>query len=82
MSQQENPIGKILLPMVEHIHFLTVLKTLEPVAFTFSAAKQLLLQERGQEFVPKHFIGKLDLHQRTYAVMDFSGNSGSFCTIF
>ena len=32
----------------------------------------------GQEFLPKYFIGKFDLHQRSYAIMDFRGVSGKF----
>ncbi|MBV6449289.1 MAG: hypothetical protein FCKEOINB_03040 [Nitrosomonas sp.] len=38
----------------------------------------IIVAGEGQEFVPKHFIGKFDLHQRTYAVMNFSGNLGKF----
>ena len=32
----------------------------------------------GQEFIPKYFIGKFDLHQRTYAIFDFSGIYGKY----
>lgn len=38
----------------------------------------IIVPGEGQEFIPKYFIGKFDLHQRTYAVMDFGLNSGKF----
>ena len=38
----------------------------------------IIVPGEGQEFIPKHFIGKFDLHQRTYAVMDFGVNAGKF----
>lgn len=38
----------------------------------------VIVAGEGQEFIPKHFIGKFDLHQRTYAIMDFKNVSGYF----
>jgi type I restriction enzyme S subunit len=38
----------------------------------------IIVPGEGQDFIPKHFIGKFDLHQRTYAVMDFGINMGKF----
>ncbi|MEO0037617.1 MAG: hypothetical protein RIQ59_828 [Bacteroidota bacterium] len=38
----------------------------------------IIVPGEGQEFTPKYFIGKFDLHQRTYAVMDFGVNMGKF----
>lgn len=38
----------------------------------------IIVPGEGQEFIPKYFIGKFDLHQRTYAVMDFGVNMGKF----
>lgn len=32
----------------------------------------VIVPGEGQEFVPKYFKGKFDLHQRTYAIMNFS----------
>ena len=32
----------------------------------------------GQDFIPKYFVGKFDLHQRTYAIMDFPECHGKF----
>ena len=32
----------------------------------------LIIPGEGKEFLPKHFIGKFDLHQRAYALFDFS----------
>ena len=32
----------------------------------------LIIPGEGTEFLPKHFIGKFDLHQRAYALFDFS----------
>ncbi len=32
----------------------------------------LIIPGEGTEFLPKHFIGKFDLHQRAYALNDFS----------
>ena len=38
----------------------------------------IIVPGEGQEFIPKYYIGKFDLHQRTYAVMDFGVNLGKF----
>jgi type I restriction enzyme S subunit len=38
----------------------------------------VIVAGEGQEFIPKHFIGKFDLHQRTYAIMNFSDSIGKF----
>jgi type I restriction enzyme S subunit len=32
----------------------------------------LIIPGEGAEFLPKHFVGKFDLHQRAYALFDFS----------
>lgn len=32
----------------------------------------LIIPGEGTEFLPKHFVGKFDLHQRAYALYDFS----------
>ena len=41
-------------------------------------SEAVIVAGEGQEFVPKHFIGKFDLHQRTYAIMDFKNAIGKF----
>ncbi len=38
----------------------------------------VIVAGEGQEFIPKYFIGKFDLHQRTYAIYDFINASGLF----
>ena len=38
----------------------------------------IIVAGEGQEFIPKYFIGKFDLHQRTYAIMNFGKNNGKF----
>jgi type I restriction enzyme S subunit len=38
----------------------------------------VIVAGEGQDFIPKYFIGKFDLHQRAYAVMDFKKSSGRF----
>ncbi len=38
----------------------------------------IIVPGEGQEFIPKYFIGKFDLHQRTYAIMEFGNNIGKF----
>jgi type I restriction enzyme S subunit len=38
----------------------------------------IIVGGEGQEFVPKHFTGKFDLHQRAYAIMNFKGATGPF----
>ena len=41
-------------------------------------AEAIIVPGEGQEFIPKYFIGKFDLHQRTYAIMNFEPNNGKF----
>jgi type I restriction enzyme S subunit len=41
-------------------------------------AEAIIVPGEGQEFIPKYFKGKFDLHQRTYAIMDFKGIDGMF----
>lgn len=38
----------------------------------------IIVAGEGQEFIPKHFIGKFDLHQRTYAIMNLVDTNGRF----
>lgn len=38
----------------------------------------VIVPGEGQEFIPKYFIGKFDLHQRTYAIFDFSEVNGKY----
>lgn len=38
----------------------------------------VIVPGEGQDFVPKYFVGKFDLHQRTYAIMDFPSCDGKF----
>ncbi|MDN3503188.1 restriction endonuclease subunit S [Psychrobacter sp. 5A.1] len=41
-------------------------------------AEAIIVGGEGQDFVPKYFEGKFDLHQRTYAIMDFKNTYGKF----
>lgn len=41
-------------------------------------ADAVIVPGEGQDFVPKYFSGKFDLHQRTYAIMDFSESYAKF----
>ena len=41
-------------------------------------AEAIIVGGEGQDFVPKYFEGKFDLHQRTYAIMDFKNAYGKF----
>ena len=41
-------------------------------------AKAIIVPGEGQEFIPKYFEGKFDLHQRTYAIMNFDNQNGLF----
>ena len=41
-------------------------------------AEAVIVGGEGQDFVPKYFEGKFDLHQRTYAIMDFKNADGKF----
>lgn len=38
----------------------------------------VIVPGEGQDFVPKYFFGKFDLHQRTYAIMDFPTCDGKY----
>lgn len=38
----------------------------------------VIVAGEGQEFRPKYFVGKFDLHQRTYAIMNFKNTIGKF----
>lgn len=38
----------------------------------------VIVPGEGQDFIPKYFLGKFDLHQRTYAIMDFPECHGKF----
>jgi type I restriction enzyme S subunit len=38
----------------------------------------IIIPGEGQEFTPKYYIGKFDLHQRTYAIFDFIGKTGKY----
>lgn len=38
----------------------------------------IIVPGEGQEFIPKYFNGKFDLHQRAYAIMGFIGASGEY----
>ena len=38
----------------------------------------IIVAGEGQEFIPKYFIGKFDLHQRTYAIMDINHSISKF----
>ena len=42
----------------------------------------VIVAGEGQEFIPKHFVGKFDLHQRTYAITGFRGIDGKFLFYF
>lgn len=41
-------------------------------------SEAIIVPGEGQEFIPKYFVGKFDLHQRTYAIMDFINIDGKF----
>ena len=38
----------------------------------------IIIPGEGQEFKPKYYTGKFDLHQRTYAIFDFVGVVGKY----
>jgi type I restriction enzyme S subunit len=38
----------------------------------------VIVAGEGQEFIPKYFIGKFDLHQRTYAIMNYKNAVGKY----
>ena len=41
-------------------------------------AEAVIIAGEGQDFIPKFFVGKFDLHQRSYAIMDFKNTHGKF----
>lgn len=41
-------------------------------------AEAIIVPGEGQKFTPKYFIGKFDLHQRSYAIMNFENTHGKF----
>ena len=41
-------------------------------------SEAVIVAGEGQRFIPKYFIGKFDLHQRTYAIIDFIDTCGKF----
>ena len=41
-------------------------------------SEAVIVPGEGQDFVPKHFHGKFDLHQRTYAIMELKSAIGKF----
>jgi len=38
----------------------------------------VIVAGEGQDFVPKYYVGKFDLHQRTYAIMEFQNSVGKY----
>jgi type I restriction enzyme, S subunit len=38
----------------------------------------IIVAGEGSEFLPKHYIGKFDLHQRTYAIMNYVNTLGLY----
>jgi type I restriction enzyme S subunit len=38
----------------------------------------IIVAGEGSDFVPKYFVGKFDLHQRTYAIMNFDDGDSKF----
>ncbi len=38
----------------------------------------VIVPGEGQEFIPRYFVGKFDLHQRTYAIFDFKEVNGKY----
>ena len=38
----------------------------------------IIVAGEGQQFIPKYFVGKFDLHQRTYAIMNFKNSVGKY----
>lgn len=38
----------------------------------------IIVAGEGSDFKPKYFIGKFDLHQRSYAIMNFKNSTGKF----
>lgn len=46
-----------------NLHSLTVRKILERVIDIYLIKKRIIVPGKGQEFIPKYFKGKFDLHQ-------------------
>ena len=38
----------------------------------------IIVAGEGQDFIPKYFVGKFDLHQRSYCIMNFKNIFGKF----
>jgi len=38
----------------------------------------IIVAGEGSDFIPKYFVGKFDLHQRTYAIMEFDNCDGKY----
>ena len=38
----------------------------------------IIVAGEGQDFIPKYFVGKFDLHQRSYCIMNFKNLFGKF----
>ncbi|KGJ90823.1 restriction endonuclease subunit S [Colwellia psychrerythraea] len=38
----------------------------------------VIVAGEGSDFIPKYFVGKFDLHQRTYAIMEFDDCDGKY----
>ena len=47
-------------------------KTIKKSSRYLYDCEALIVPGEGAEFLPKHFVGKFDLHQRAYALFDFS----------
>ena len=45
-------------------------------------SEAVIVAGEGSDFIPKYFKGKFDLHQRTYAIMDFIDSLGLFLFYF
>lgn len=41
-------------------------------------SEAIIMAGEGSEFIPKYFVGKFDLHQRSYAIMNFQECNGLF----
>lgn len=47
-------------------------KTIKKSSRYLYNCEALIIPGEGTEFLPKHFVGKFDLHQRAYALFDFT----------
>lgn len=47
-------------------------KTIKRSTHYLHDCEALIIPGEGTEFLPRHFVGKFDLHQRAYALFDFS----------